>query len=253
MSTIEATVDAGPVVTEAAERRTATRTGSRGAALAGARDMLPLLLGILPFAVVIGVTVHRAAIDHLAGWAGSLLLFGGIAQLTAVELLDKGVAPLVIVGTVVLINSRFVLYSAALAEWFRHEPRRRRLWLAFPLVDQLYVVCTERFAAGDLDRAQRRAYYVGGAMVLAVGWVTTQGIATLFAASIPSPELLQIAAPLAFVGLLAATVKDRAALVAALVAGAAALAGPVIPSHLGLLAAIVLGVLVGGLVDRSTS
>ena len=157
-----------------------------------------------------------------------------------------------ILGTVVLINSRFVLYSASFAGWFADEPLRRRLVLVFPLVDQLYVLCEERFRRGDLVLA-RRSYYVAAADVLVCGWVALQTIAVVFAAALPDPSALAVAAPLSLGALLVVTVKDRATVAAAIGGSLAAVGGVYAPNQVGLLLAIFAGVIAGTVVDRKNT
>lgn len=230
-----------------------TTAAARGAALEGAREVLPIALGVAPLAVVLGVTIHGARIDHLGAWAGSFLMCAGSAQLAVVQLLDQGAAPLAIVGTAALINSRFALYSAGFSAWFADQPLRHRLLLAFPLVDQLYVLCGQRFARAPMAPRERRAYYVGASGVLVVGWVTVQAVALHFASSIPDPRSLELAAPLAFVGLLTGAVRDRATGTAALAGGLVAVVAAAAPHHLALIVGIGAGVAAGSAIEGRSS
>jgi predicted branched-subunit amino acid permease len=216
----------------------------------GARDIVPMLLGVAPLALVIGATVHAAAVDKLAGWSGSFLLVAGTAQLTSIELIDRGVAPAVVIATVALINMRFALYSPTFARWFRTEPLRRRLWLVFPLVDQLYVLCVARFERGDLEADERRAYWVGAAATLALGWTVLQAAALLFAGALPTPSTLAAVAPISLAGLLGLSVKDRATAAAAAAGALAALLATGLPNQTGLLVAVAAGALLGSVADR---
>src|SRR5438309_902259 len=88
-------------------------------ALAGARAMVPWLVGIIPYGLVIGVTAAKADIPALAGWSTAPLLFGGAAQLAVINLLDSGAAPFVIIAAALAINLRLVLYSATMAPHWR--------------------------------------------------------------------------------------------------------------------------------------
>jgi predicted branched-subunit amino acid permease len=79
------------------------------------RDLLPVVVGLVPFAVVIGVTIAGSSV--VPAWAGLLatpLLYAGSAQLAALSLLDGGSGVATILLTVVIVNGRLSLYGAAL-------------------------------------------------------------------------------------------------------------------------------------------
>src|SRR4051812_200414 len=91
----------------------------RRAFLDGVRAMLPLLLGVAPFGLVIGVTVAELGLPHLAGWSLGWLVYAGSAQLAAVGLLAGSASAAVVVASVAVINLRLALYSAAMAPHWR--------------------------------------------------------------------------------------------------------------------------------------
>ena len=78
-----------------------------------------MVIGVLPLGLAIGAAIGTSSIPPLAGWLGGPLIFGGAAQLIAVQLLDAGAAPAVIVISALLVNARIVMYGAAIAPWFR--------------------------------------------------------------------------------------------------------------------------------------
>jgi len=226
-----------------------TGTVDRRAALDGGRDTVPLLLSVMPLAVVIGATAQRSGLDTGAAWAASILICAGTAQLTAIQLLGDGAAPLAIVLTTTVINGRFALYSARLASWFADEPLSRRLVLAFPLVDQLFFFLCQRQFTGAETPLARRSYYIGSALTLVCGWSATQAVAMTFASSIPDVGVLRLAAPLVLVGLLARSISGRAHLAAAAVGGSVAVLAAGAPAHLNLVIAIGAGLLAGAALD----
>ncbi len=217
----------------------------RRAFVDGARAQVPMAVGVAPFGFAIGAAVGASNVPVFAGRLGAPLIMAGAAQLTAVEMLDAGAAPLMIVVSALVINARIMMYSAATAPWFRDEPMRRRLLLALPLIDQLYLVNVARFEQGDLGRRERQAHWVGGALVLCGTWVTSQTVAIFFGAGLPESFGLDLAAPLALVGLLAMSVKERPAIAAAAVAGLVAVVGVGLPFRAGVLVAAMSGVVAG--------
>src|SRR5690606_25293477 len=129
---------------------------------------------------------------------------------------------------------------------------RRRLLLVFPLIDQLFVLCAERFAT-TAGRAERRAYYTGATLVLVGIWAAGQAIGLRFSAVLPSGAQLELAAPLALTGLLVSGRLDAGMRVAALAGALAAVVAGAAAPKAGLLAGAAAGLAAGTLADRRWS
>jgi branched chain amino acid efflux pump len=225
----------------------------RTAAIEGARDITPMMLSVLPFGLTIGAVLASSSIGTFEALISGPITLAGAAQLTAIQMLDDGVAPIVIVISALLINARIVLYSAAMAPWFRDESLGRRLLLAIPLIDQLYFTCSTRFERADLDRRQRQAYYAGGAALLATGWIAAQSMAIVAGAQVPEGVGLQVGAPLALAGLLAKSTADRPSCVAAFSAAVLVVGCVVLPFHSGVLVSTLGAVALATLVARRST
>lgn len=204
------------------------------------RDVAPILVGLVPFAMILGVTMKAGEIDIPAGVAGSFLLYAGSAQLAALSLMDGGGGLALILLTVVIVNARMLLYGGALEPHFRDQPRWFR-WLGpHFLVDQSYVLASER---KDLsDPARFRFYWLTVAAAITVTWLTTVGVTMAAGRALPTGLPLAFAPIAVFVTLLMPKVlTDPSARRVALVAGAAtATAGAVAPR-----AALIVGVAAG--------
>lgn len=222
----------------------------RTAAMEGARDITPMMLSVVPFALTIGAVLASSSIGTVEALVSGPLTLAGAAQLTAVQMLEDGVAPFVIIVSALLINARIILYSTAMAPWFRDESLARRLLLAIPLIDQLYFTCSARFERCDLDRRQRQAYYAGGAALLVTGWVAAQSVAIVAGARVPDGVGLDIGAPLALAGLLAKSTADRPSRVAAASAAVLVVGCVVLPFHSGVLVSTLVAMVIGTSVAR---
>ena len=113
---------------DAVEARPAATT--RSLMLEGARDMTPMVIGVLPFAVAIGAAIGASNLARTDGLLSGPAILAGSAQLTSVEMLDAGTAPLVVIFSALMINARLLIYSASLAPWFAGHSRWSRLALA---------------------------------------------------------------------------------------------------------------------------
>ncbi len=214
----------------------------------GAIDIVPLTVGTVPFGILIGVAAAESHIDTFVGWLTGPLMVGGSAQLAALGLLDAGASVAVILGTVVMINARSMLYSAALAETFTAQPRWFRWSAPYALVDQMYLVVTAGTTGID-DPGWLRRYYLAAAAVLFGAFWGAMALGAVLGPVIPAAWRLGFAVPLLFLGMLVPALRTRPAVVSAVVAVAVAVGASWMPNGLGLLTAIVLGAAAGTIAE----
>lgn len=210
----------------------------------GSKAVSPLLIGVIPFGLVFGVVAADSVIGAGLGYATSLVIFAGAAQLATVQLFDEGVVGVVIIATALVINSRHVMYSAALAPHFREFPRWTRLALPYVLTDQAFAVSIVRYE-DVTDPVYKRWFFTGSAMTLWSAWQLSTLAGVLVGAQLPEAWSLEFAIPLVFLALLVVTVKTRPELVAAIVGGAVAVLAAPAPYGLGLMIGALSGVAAG--------
>jgi predicted branched-subunit amino acid permease len=191
---------------------------------------------------VIGVSAARADIPALAGWFTGPLIYAGSAQVATIEMLHAGAAPAVIVATALIINLRLVLYSGAIAAKWRGTPRWWRATAAYLLVDPSFVVGIDGYERHG-DRAAGHRHYLGGALLLWVAWLAAIGIGVTLGAQLPAVLRLELIIPLYLVGEVVGKLGDRATRRAAITASVVAAAALAAPMHLGVLLAIIGGLL----------
>ena len=100
----------------------------------GCRDILPLILGAIPFGVIFGTLAVGAGLTPWQTMGMSSLVFAGSAQFIAITLITGGVGAAVVLLTTFVVNLRHALYSAALQPFVRHLPGRWRAPLALSLI-----------------------------------------------------------------------------------------------------------------------
>ena len=239
-------MNAHPIAAAGAEpTASATTSGVRPSpALAGARDMVPVAMGIVPFGLALGAMIGASDLDTVAAVASAPLILAGAAQMATLDMLETGVSAPIIVLSALLINLRILLYSTSLAPWFDSVPLHRRLLLAIPVIDQTYFVCTTRFERGDLDQQGRVAYYTGAGLLLVATGLGAQSLAVVLGASLPESARLEMAAPLALVGLLAKSTTTTPSTVAAAAGVGVAAIGVGLPLHSSTLVATLAGITV---------
>jgi 4-azaleucine resistance transporter AzlC len=205
-----------------------------GSIVEGARAILPLALGVFPFGLAYGVTVTESSIDDLVGVMSSFLVLAGAAQLAIVDLLDEGAPWFIVVGTALVINARFAMYSGALAPSFSEYPRRWRIGLTHLMTDQATVISL-LYNEQERDPRKRMLFYAGAGGCFALSWFVGTILGVLVGAAVPSELQVGFAVPLMFVALLVPSVKDRPSLVAASVGFAVTLLAKDAPLNSGLL------------------
>lgn len=216
-----------------------------------ARDLAPVVVGLAPFAILIGVTGVRSGAGGGTAVLSSVLLFGGSAQLTAMTLLADGAAAGAVVAAVAVVNARLLLYAAALEPGFRDQPRWFRCLAPHLLVDPTYALAIRR---GDLsDPVAFRRFWLLTGGTLGVAWVGLTAVGVALAPVLPPSPALDVGAPAMFLALLVPLLRTRPGLVGAVVGGVIAAAAAPLPNGLGLLCGIAAGAVAASCTDRGSS
>ena len=215
-------------------------------------DVAPVLIAIVPLALVIGGAIAESSVPNASGLAGAPLLFSGAAHLAVVTMIGGGASLPVVLLAVAVINGRFVLYSAALAPRFASQPRWFRLVAPHVLIDQLFALVSMQL---DLGRHAGwiRAYYLTAAAAIAIVWIPGVALGIALGPAIPETWHLEFAAPAMFVGLLTLAVGGRKDLAVAGVAAAVAVAAWSLPGGIGLLTGALAGLGVSSLMKEGSS
>ncbi|MEM8618927.1 MAG: AzlC family ABC transporter permease [Actinomycetota bacterium] len=215
---------------------------------AGGRAAVPLGVAGLPFGLVYGVAAAESNLSTWLGVAASWIVLAGAAQLTMVSLFDDGAAWPLVIGTALLINARFALYSTALASAFRQFPARWRFTLPYLLTDQAAALTIVHYDI-EQDAARRRWWFLGAGLTFAMGWWTGTLLGVFAGDLIPADVDIAFAVPAMFIAMLVPTVVSRPMLAAALVAGVVTVVGAGLPSGLNVILAAVAAIAVVRLVD----
>jgi predicted branched-subunit amino acid permease len=212
---------------------------SRTAFRAGLRDVAPVLVGVVPFGLVAGAAAVDAGLSGLQAVGLSVVVFAGASQLAAIELLGNDAPLAVVVGTILVVNLRMVMYSASIAPGFGDVRARWRALVAYLLTDQAYALSVTR------EDGSRLPYYLGVAAPLWVVWQLCTVVGVVVGARVPPWLPLDFALPLVFLAILVPAIDDGTTAAAALVGGTLATLGTGLPYELGLPLGAVCGVAAG--------
>jgi len=213
----------------------------------GITSAIPLFVPALPFAFMLGVVVTEWGIPSLLGWSSSPIIFGGAAQITLLTLLGEGASVAAAISAALIVGARHLLYSVSLAPQFHNQPRWFRWLGAYLLVDQMFALASiEKWQDSD----DFRIFYLSAGSTFWAMWMTFTAIGIIVGPVIPESWGLAFAAPVLFIGLLAVSIDRWQTLAVALVAMVAAVALAQLPNRLGILAAALIALLVGLLLER---
>lgn len=148
----------------------------------GMRAALPVMLGFVPFALVLGAQAAQKGLSVLEVPMMTGMNFAGGSEFTAVRLWTSPPHIALIVLMSLLVNARHILMGAALAPRLRHVPLPRALAALFLMCDESWAVGladAQRRAASGLRPAFSLAFYLGAGLPFYLAWVafTTCGAA----------------------------------------------------------------------------
>jgi 4-azaleucine resistance transporter AzlC len=219
--------------------------------ISGVRDELPILIGVIPFGMIYGVLALAAGLPAGVAQVMSAVVFAGSAQFLAVKLIGTGTPALVVILTAFVVNLRHALYSASISP---HLERLSPLWkgfLAYLLTDEAYVVTITHYNAPassnplTIGEGNKHWYFLGAGLALWGSWQISTAVGIFLGTQVPSRWSLDFTLALTFIALLVPNIKDRASTAAALAAGTTAMLAYGLPYKLGLIAAALVGIVVG--------
>ena len=216
---------------------------------------LGIIVSAAGFGFVFGLAArtsgHYSPVEALAM---STIAFGGAGQFAAVGYVASGVAWPVIGVLTGLLNARHVLYSAALAPWFRGRPFTERAVAAHLLTDESFAVSIAHFRR--LGRFDPFGYWYAAIVTTFIPWnlATVAGVTIGDAIVEPQRLGIDVIFPAAMIGLAVGLVSGRRELVAAVVgAVVAVIVSLAVSPTVGIIAGGIVGPAVGLLVPSSGS
>jgi predicted branched-subunit amino acid permease len=146
----------------------------------GLAAMAPALLGLVPFALVLGAEAARKGLSPLEVLLLCGMNFAGGSEFVAVELWNHPIPFLLIVGMTLLVNSRHILMGAALAPHLRHLPKRKALVALFFMADEVWAFgIHDARRRGGLGAEINLPFYAGLSAALYLSWISMTVLGSL--------------------------------------------------------------------------
>lgn len=219
--------------------------GPRAAFRSGMADFAPIIAGVVPFGAIAGIAAVNAGLSAIQAIGMSLIVLAGASQLATIDLLAQDAALVTIVFTALVINARFIMYSASLASYAKPLPSQQKAAMAYLLTDQAYAFSINRFATRSETPRVRYAYYMGVGSTLWLTWQISTAAGAMLGTFVPETLSLDFAIPLVFIALLVPALRDRSDVLAAAAAAVLAVVAVSWPFNLSLISAAVAGVTIG--------
>lgn len=219
--------------------------------MAGARAILPLQIGSIPFAIIFGALAVTNNIAPLTAAAMSAIVFAGSAQFVAVGMVAAGASNGIIILTTLIVNLRHVLYAATLAPHVKHLSQRWLLPLGFWLTDETFMIAIQRYNQGDRSPL-KQWFHLGATFPFYMSWQLFTYVGLWAGRAIPNPAAwgLDFAFPATFLGMLMPLLVSRSVVACVVSAGIATVIFHSLPHRLGLIVAACCGVAAGMIVER---
>ncbi|WP_410511142.1 AzlC family ABC transporter permease [Paenibacillus sp. BR2-3] len=228
--------------------------GSEDSFMKGVKDCLPTLLGYLSIGFAAGVVEKTAGLSIPEIAMMSIILYAGSAQFIAAGMIAAGSTGMSIIITILFVNLRHLLLSAALSPYFRQLTPLRNMLIGSLLTDETFGVAINESAR----KKNISEKWMHGLNITAyLNWIIANIAGAFLGQWITNPEKfgLDFALPAMFIGLLVLTILSRSKFaldilvgcIAVLVAVGVSLA--VSPS-MGVIAATIVASTIGMVIEK---
>lgn len=217
----------------------------------GLRAVSPGLIALAIWGVVTGVAMVKAGLTETQAIAMSLLVYAGSAQLTALPLMAAGAPIWLIFAAGIIVNLRFLIFGAALHPFFRDLSWRKRLFLGYLSVDVSFIVFMPRYAdAPRKGTLEQHWFFIGTILPAWIVWQAASMVGIALGAVVPVSWSLEFGAVLALMAMMLPYITTRPVFFSVVAAGVTAWLTQLWPLRLGLLAAVIVGIIAGMWTER---
>lgn len=173
---------------------------SRAEFFEGLKGGIPVGLAAAPFGALFGALARDQgmSLGELTLMSGTV--YAGASQMVGLDLFGHNVQAWLIVLSILAVNFRHVLYSAAIARYIRHFSAVEKFLTFFLLVDPQFAATVQRHESG---KSVTFAWYIGFGAMVYIPWVLISLIGGLLGSLIGDPKAigLDILLPIYFLGI----------------------------------------------------
>jgi predicted branched-subunit amino acid permease len=227
-----------------------SRDAEKHAFREGLKVCAPTMPGIFAWGMVTGMAMVKTGLTIWQALGMTFIVFAGSAQLASLPLIVTNAPLWVVFVTALVVNLRFVIFAAAVGPHFAHLPWYKRIWHGYFNADITVGLFPQRFPAETIYRTEGKVgFFTGIGYPNWAAWQAGSVAGILLASQIPQSWGIGFAGTLALLAVTIPLTINAAALAGVVVAAAAAVAGAALPYRLGLLLAVVVGMMAAMAVD----
>jgi predicted branched-subunit amino acid permease len=208
----------------------------------GFQTGLPTLFGIAAWGMVIGVAMVKSGLTVAQAVGMTLVVFAGSAQLASLPLIAAAAPVWVIFLTALVVNLRFVIFSALMGPHFSRLPVWQRFYLGYISGDVSIALFLQRYPTSAPEPG-KLGFLKGLMFPNWIAWQVGSLIGIFLGSAVPTEWQLGFAGTLAILCITVPLIVNSAALCGVLVAGVTSVLAHGLPYKLGLLAAVLAGML----------
>jgi predicted branched-subunit amino acid permease len=166
----------------------------------GVKGGIIIAISAAPFAVLFGAVAIDNGLSVAEAGLMSAAVYAGASQLVGIELFGHHVAPWLVILSVLAVNFRHILYSAALTRFISHFTPVQKFFTFFLLTDPQFAESVRR---GESGAGVSFAWYMGFGIAIYLPWIAFSIIGAFFGQMMGDPKVLAIDVllPIYFLGL----------------------------------------------------
>lgn len=217
----------------------------------GVKAIIPLILGLIPFALISGITASNAGLSLGMTMLMSIGIFAGASQLAVLQLALDNANTIVIIYTALIINLRMMIYSLSISQHLQKISIRWKAILAYTMTDQSYAISMVHFL--NEPNEDKKSFVFGASISIWTLWQINTIIGYLMGSIIPQSLGLEFAIPLTFIAVLLKGITGWSGIITIITSGSVAVLAASLPMNLGLIIAAIVGIAVGTISEKLMS
>lgn len=219
--------------------------------LDGVKAMYEPAMAIMAWSIVTNIALLSAGLKPIQTFWFNILVYAGSAQLAVMPLITGDYPLWTIWLTALIVNLRFVIFSAGIQPHFKKYTFWQRLGLGYLNGDITYAKFVRQFPQSDASSTRTALlYFLGMALINWTVWQAGVLVAIIFGAYIPQDWGIGFAGTLALIALIVPAIKNKTALVSALAAGITCALTINLPYRLTIVCSVIAGVGAAVIMDK---
>lgn len=166
----------------------------------GLRTGTGIAISIAPFGAIFGAVAVDTGLSIAEATLMSIFLYAGVSQLVGIDMFGKNIAAWMIILSILAVNFRHILYSAAMVHVVRHWTFVQKAIGFFVLVDPQFATSVAKHQAGERVTF---SWYMGYASLLFASWILSTVFGAYFGNLVTNPHALgfDVLLPIYFMGM----------------------------------------------------